>query len=241
MNNLDLSWNYQTKQIELERYEKKVKDTPLRRRLITLQRFLQQGQKLLSDVEKQAKLKENRISEIENKSKSYIDDLEDLNKDFSYYSECDPEELDEKEITQAVKEAERLGDNISNLRKTISRLRQEVEVSDAKIRDNLMKMRQAKAEYDKLYKDYQVEAKSIEDDLAEKKSVVEKAAEGIPADIMAEYNRIKANREDPVAILNGNICGGCNLQLPIGISSLIRNSDKLVRCENCGRILYIKE
>lgn len=241
MENLDQLWEYQAMQLELEKYDRTVKDTPTRRKLVKLQRFLQQGQKMLADMEKAAKVKQDKITEIEKKNKAYMDDLEDLDKDFSYYYECDPEELDEKEILQAVKEAEKLGDNVASMKKLLTQMKQEIEASDNKVRDSLAKMRSAKTEYEELYAVYQKEMEEVSGELERRKAIVDEAASKLPKDMLAEYNRIKGFRTNPVAILSNNLCGGCNIQLPSGMSTLAKNSDKLIECENCGRILYIKD
>ena len=241
MENLDLLWEYQAMQLDLEKYERNVKDTPTRRKLVKLQRFLQQGQKMLADMEKAAKIKQDKVNEIEKKNKAYMEDLEDLEKDFGYYSECDAEELDEKEILQAVKEAERLGDNIASMRKMLAQIKQEIEVSDNKVREDLNKMRSAKAEYEELYAEYQKEMEAVSGELERRKAVVDEAAKKLPKEMLAEYNRIKGFRTDPVAILSNNLCGGCNIQLPSGMTAIVKNSDRFIECENCGRILYIKD
>ncbi len=241
MENLDKLWEYQAIQLEYEKYEKSVKDTETRRKLVKLQKFLQNGQKMLVDMEKSAKLKDDKIKEIEAKNKAYMEDLEDLNKDFGYYNECDVEELDEKEIMQAVKEAQKINENIANLKKQLAQIKNDIEESDSKVKESLAKMRNAKTEYEELYKVYEGEIAASAGELEERKKVIDEAASKLPKELLAEYNRIKGFRMNPVALFQNNICGGCNIQLPSGMTSVVMNSAKPVECENCGRILYIKE
>jgi predicted nucleic acid-binding Zn-ribbon protein len=66
------------------------------------------------------------------------------------------------------------------------------------------------------------------------------AATAVPADLMALYEKIKAN-EDGVgaaALVNGR-CGGCHLALPATEIDRMKREppDALVTCEQCGRIL----
>jgi predicted nucleic acid-binding Zn-ribbon protein len=67
-----------------------------------------------------------------------------------------------------------------------------------------------------------------------------RAAEGIPADVLATYERLRA-RLDGVAVarLSGNHCDGCHLALPAAELDRIRHlpAQALVTCDQCGRIL----
>jgi predicted nucleic acid-binding Zn-ribbon protein len=67
-----------------------------------------------------------------------------------------------------------------------------------------------------------------------------RAAEGIPADVLATYERLRA-RLDGVAVarLSGNHCDGCHLALPAVELDRIRHlpPQALVTCDQCGRIL----
>jgi uncharacterized protein len=65
-------------------------------------------------------------------------------------------------------------------------------------------------------------------------------ATGIPAELLAEYDRIRSNSGGiGAARLQGATCLGCNLGLPAVVVDRIRkmDSDEVVHCEECGRIL----
>lgn len=44
----------------------------------------------------------------------------------------------------------------------------------------------------------------------------------------------------PVALVNGNKCGGCNMELPAVVARRLKEQD-IVECDNCGRILYLQD
>jgi predicted nucleic acid-binding Zn-ribbon protein len=48
---------------------------------------------------------------------------------------------------------------------------------------------------------------------------------------------LQSNPENPVVALEQDICGGCRIGLSKHIAKLVRQGDKLLRCENCMRIL----
>jgi predicted nucleic acid-binding Zn-ribbon protein len=66
------------------------------------------------------------------------------------------------------------------------------------------------------------------------------AAEVVPADLLATYDRIRAHLGGVgAAPLVGNHCGGCHLVLPATELDRLRYQpdDAVVTCDNCGRIL----
>lgn len=66
------------------------------------------------------------------------------------------------------------------------------------------------------------------------------AAAGLPADLLATYDRLRGQKDGVgAAALRARRCGGCRLELNSSDLAVIakRPSDDVVRCEECGRIL----
>jgi predicted nucleic acid-binding Zn-ribbon protein len=60
----------------------------------------------------------------------------------------------------------------------------------------------------------------------------------LPKDVLALYERIgKARGGIAVVPVKSGACGGCFGNLPTQLLNRIRDMDKLITCENCGRIL----
>ena len=239
MENLELLWQYQLAELELEKFEKKLKDTPTRKKMVKLHRFLQTSQSRIQEIEKLAIVRKNNISELETQNKALVADIEDLNKDISYYSECDVEELSEKEVQDLVKNCEQVYDNIVGIKKQLTHLKQELDKTDKEIREIYIKMKAAKTEYDALKAEHAKEIASGQTERAALKTRIDQAAQKVPADLMEEYRRIKGFRQNPVALLENDRCSGCRMQLPSGVASQVTSSKKPVECENCGRILIV--
>jgi predicted nucleic acid-binding Zn-ribbon protein len=67
-----------------------------------------------------------------------------------------------------------------------------------------------------------------------------KAADGLDTALIKLYEKIRTQLGGTgAAVLNGNRCEGCRMDLPPGDLATIRNAapDAVVRCEECGRIL----
>ncbi len=64
-------------------------------------------------------------------------------------------------------------------------------------------------------------------------------AEGVPADLLAEYEALRGGRGGiGVAKLIGTQCGGCHLTLSAVEAARIRkHPDQVTHCEECGRLL----
>lgn len=64
----------------------------------------------------------------------------------------------------------------------------------------------------------------------------------IDGKMLQEYERILHSREGlAIAAVKDNSCGGCHMLVPPQVLNLIRMYERIVTCEVCNRILYIKE
>src|SRR5437870_7815054 len=81
---------------------------------------------------------------------------------------------------------------------------------------------------------------AIEAELAAELEARTAAAAGIPADLLDQYERLRAKLEGVGAarLVNGR-CSGCHLTLPASELDRIRHAspDAVVLCDQCGRIL----
>ena len=66
-----------------------------------------------------------------------------------------------------------------------------------------------------------------------------KLAAGFPADLLALYDRIRAQKGTGAALLRARRCGACRLELDRNAITHIKSAaaDEVVRCEECGAIL----
>ena len=150
---------------------------------------------------------------------------------------------DSKTAEQAktlIKQATAVVNKSGKLKEDLQSMHDEVEQADKTVRELLQKMLSAKKEYDMLKVEHQKELDSGSGEQQALENAVKEAAQNISPEILAEYNRIKGFRPNPVAILENSRCNGCNMQLPAGVSGRILKGDGIVTCENCGRILIIE-
>jgi uncharacterized protein len=79
----------------------------------------------------------------------------------------------------------------------------------------------------------------IDEELAAAEAERAPATEGIPEDLMALYERLRAKSGIGAAELRARQCGGCHITIDAAELAQIRRApaDEVVRCEECQRIL----
>jgi predicted nucleic acid-binding Zn-ribbon protein len=65
----------------------------------------------------------------------------------------------------------------------------------------------------------------------------EELAQGINKPLLSKYERIARRLGRAVVPITGNICLGCFSIIPTSYTSA-ENRDKIMQCENCGRMFY---
>ncbi|MBN1154050.1 hypothetical protein JXB12_03935 [candidate division KSB1 bacterium] len=74
-----------------------------------------------------------------------------------------------------------------------------------------------------------------EDDLLQ---VREDLRHRIPVSLLYHYDRLKKRYKRAIVPVKDNICLGCLIKIPSGISASGRSDSEIYFCEGCGRILY---
>jgi predicted nucleic acid-binding Zn-ribbon protein len=64
---------------------------------------------------------------------------------------------------------------------------------------------------------------------------------GLPATILAHYDRLCDTGKKGVATIHNQACSGCHICVPSGILAELRRPDTLRLCENCRRYLFLRE
>lgn len=85
--------------------------------------------------------------------------------------------------------------------------------------------------------------REIDASLAELASTRGPAIEGMPADLMALYERLREQKGVGASLLRSRQCGGCNMAIDASELSHIKAApaDDVIRCEECQRILVRTE
>lgn len=230
---LELLWNFMQYDMEADRFESAMRNAPDRVKLLKQRDFLLELQNSVKRIESEIATMSDRLEAVRDEAKR-LQGL--LDTQLKAIEENPPETLEE--IARQAAAVQRLEDSLQHYEQELSKMRKDSEQRDRQQKDIRLRYARTKAEYDALKKSYEVEFGRDKVKLAELKARAEKEAANVDADLMARYHEVKQHVTPPIAQLNGNRCGCCNMSMPAAVMNEV-NSGKLVECDNCGRILFV--
>lgn len=213
------------------RYEKEAKPQEIK----TLESAFQEKkqhlaslEKIALDLQKQRKENELELTSKEEGVKKLESQLYTLKTNKEYQAML-------QEIENAKADASIIEDKALELLEHIDKTKKDMEQEKQKLQaEEKIFMEQKKNIEDRI--------KEIDDRLSQLEAQRKQALPEIEPKILAQYERILANR-DGLAIVSvkNNSCQGCNMFMPPQMINLIRMYEHVVTCEVCNRILYINE
>ena len=231
---LELLWNYMQYDMEAERFEAAMRNAPDRIKLLKQRDFLLEQQNGVKRIEREIETMKDRMAAIQDEITRLQGLLENMVKSFE---ENPPETLEEIEKQRIA--AQRLTDTLQHYMQELTRMRKDSDQRDRMQKDIRLRYARTKAEYDELKKKYEVDFARDKAKLAELKARAEAEAAHVDAQMLARYRAAKQHVTPPMAQLNGNRCGCCNMSMPAAVMSEV-GSGKVVECDNCGRILFVE-
>ncbi|BAL81292.1 zinc ribbon domain-containing protein [Caldisericum exile] len=149
----------------------------------------------------------------------------------------------QKELKAAKKSEENLTSRLEELKKSLSFVESEISDKDKKIKeisDNIIKLKNR-------YESIQEEYKKLEKEIKEEKGTLDKEFENVlstlPLEFTREYLSIREDFPDgAITEVDHGHCGNCGVKLPIEFVEFLKETkgNKILRCEICGKILYLK-
>ncbi len=235
MEQLDLLWQYQQVDIEVDRFEREMRADPKRQKLIKDRDFLVEQQNVIKRIEGEVAVMADRLEALQDEVTRLRDSVADLNARLTKQEPADAEEARTHMAT-----AQKLMNSITRYETELGKLRKDADARDRQQHEVRVRAAKVKAEFDALKKTYDEEYKGQAGDLEQLKARAAKASQEIEPAMLERYNTIKRHSMPPIARLNDDRCGGCNMSLPQAVLHKIRAGSAAVECENCGRILLVK-
>ncbi len=241
MDKLKALWDYQTAENELEQLEQSLKNTETRKRLIHQQKLFQNNQVHLKKLEQESVLAQNRMMEISAQTDALKKQMEQKDAEILETEGYELDDLFLEDVQELVKECENIKSAVEMNKRKLVDIMHQLEKSETEIKETLVKMSNAKKNFDQLKAMHAKELDAGKDDLEKLRANVAKAGKNVSSDLMEEYKRIKQHRPHPVAYFKNKRCQGCNMELPSSQLQELKAGDKIILCENCGRILFAVE
>ncbi len=236
MNKLDALWEYQQAELALDKVESRIKTTPSRQKLNKLHAFLSEQQSLIVNIQKQIEVRRTsidklaaQIEEFERKYELELSEFQMMEND---------EECTAAEMTESRHALESLLSQVDTARRDLYDTLVWIEKATAEYKDTFAKAGKAKKEYDAVRKQCEDEIAAAQPEVDAAKAAAAKLRSAVDPVLLKKYDTIKRHHAAPVAKVENNQCGGCNMSLPTATIKRVASGVGLVECENCGRILY---
>ena len=120
-------------------------------------------------------------------------------------------------------------------------MRNDAEIKDRQQKEIRVRAAKTKVEYDQLKQDYDKEYKADSNTLTEMRAKVEEEAKKVDPKMLEHYRSVKQHVTPPMAKLIDNQCSGCFVSPSNATLLKLKESDSIVECDNCGRIIYIEK
>ena len=235
MEQIEKLWEFQKADMTCDRFEREIQKNANRQQLLKYREFMLQQQEAMKRIESEVDAMGDRMENLRAEISHLEEELLDLQ---DTLKEKEPETI---EIARkSLSYAQKLVTAIEKCEKELSKLRRDADARDKQQHEVRVRAAKVRAEFDALKKVYDGEYREQAVQLQKLRAEAAKAAEGIEPKLLAKYKEIKQHTVPPIArVVDGNRCGGCNMNMPQVIMGQIKQGAKSVECENCGRIVIV--
>ncbi len=230
---LDMLWAFMQVDMEADRFENEMRQAPNRLKLIKHRDFIVEQQANMKRIEEEVATMCDRMEAISDEASRLEGVVHAQVAEVQGGVPASIEELDGR-----IAQVQKLLETISHYEQELQRIRKDAEVRDRQQREIRVRAAKAKAEYDEIKQVYDQEFRRDSEKLSTLKHRAEAAGKSIKPDLLERYMNIKQHAAPPMARLVGGQCGGCYMSLPSVTLKQIQAGERIVECDNCGRILY---
>jgi len=231
----ELLWQYQQVDMELDQYEREMRNNSNRKELLKHRDFLMEQQNVLKKIETDVEIMSDRMEALADEITRLNGSVAEATANFEANR---PQDLEEAK--KQIASIQKLIATISRYEAELAKMRKDSEARDRQQREVRVRAAKARAEFDRIKVIYDEEYKAASGKLDELKAKVAKEAQGIDSQLLEKYKAIKRHAAMPITRLHDDRCGGCNMQLSAADKDKVRSGLPYVECENCGRIILVK-
>ena len=230
---LDTLWKFMQVDMEADGFESRMRQSPNRQKLVKARDFLKDQQANMKKLENDVAVMQDRLEAVEDEAERLEKVLEGLTE--TYESNPPANAEDAQKQAEAVA---KLLDTLQHYEAELTKMRKDADTKDRQQKEIRVRAAKTKMEFDQLKLEYDKEFKADTAKLQEMRAHTEQEAKNVDPALLAKYRSIKQHCTPPMAKLVNGQCSGCFMSLPSATLLDIRNGDRIVECDNCGRILY---
>ena len=233
---LDQLWQFMQVDMEADRFENKMRQSENRQKLLKQRTFLMDQQTNMKKLESEIAVMQDRLEAIRDEA----DRLDKLLAAAAAEIEANPPATAE-DANKRAESVQKLVDSLSRYEQELQKLRKDSETKDRQQKEIRVRAAKTKIEYDQLKQVYDTEFKKDSAQLQKLRADIEKEAAKVEPKLLERYRSIKQHCTPPMARLIDGQCSGCFMSLPSATLLELKEGNRIVECDNCGRILYIEE
>jgi len=230
---LDMLWQFMQVDMEADNFENTIRQSEKRQKLLKQRNFLMEQQNNMKKLENDVAAMTDRLEAVRDEAERLQKVLGNLVEEI----EANPPKSAEEAETR-MDSVQKLMDSLSRYEQELSKMRKDAEIKDRQQREIRVRAAKTKIEYDQLKQEYDVEFKKDAAKLKEMRAKTEAEAKKLDPAALEKYQNIKQHCTPPMAKLIEGQCSGCFMSLPSATLLEIKTGEKVVVCDNCGRILY---
>ncbi len=235
MDQFELLLKYQQADMELDKFERAMRDNANRKELLKLRDFLVEQQNALKKIESDVAGMSDRIDVLADEVKRLSGAVADA---AAAFAAKPPEDLEAAQKQTA--SMQKLTNTIAQYEQELTKLRKDADARDRQQREVRVRAAKARADFDRIKVIYDEEYQKAKVKLEALRKKVAEQEEGIEPQYLEKYKSIRRHSTPPITHIHDGRCGGCNMQLPSAEMSRVRDGAAFVECENCGRIILVK-
>ncbi len=230
---LDTLWKFMQVDMEADRFENQMRQSPNRQKLVKARDFLKDQQANMKKLENDVAVMQDRLEAVEDEASRLEKVLEGLTETYENNPPANAEEAQKQAEAVA-----KLFETLQRYEAELTKMRKDADTKDRQQKEIRVRAAKTKIEFDQLKVEYDKEFKADTAKLQQMRANTEQEAKNVDAAMLAKYRSIKQHCTPPMAKLVNGQCSGCFMSLPSATLLDIRNGDRIVECDNCGRILY---
>ncbi len=227
-------WKFMQSDLDVDRFENEMRQSPLRAKYMKMRNSLVDMQAANKKLEEDVAAMYDRLEAVKDEAERLAGQLQAL---LASIGDTLPEDLDELHKQQAA--VGKLENTLARYEQELNRMRKDCDLKDKQQKDIRLRAARAKAELDKVKEEYDNEFKRDKARLEQLRAAAEKASKLVDEHTLDRYRATKQHVTPPLARMNGNRCGGCNMDLPAVMLARLKNGEE-IECDNCGRILIVE-
>ena len=230
---LDTLWQFMQVDMEADGFENKMRQSASRQKLIKQRDFLKDQQANMKKLENDVAVMQDRLEAVQDEAVRLEKVLAGLSEELN----ANPPENVEDAQKQA-ENVQKLLDTLTRYEQELQKMRKDADVKDRQQKEIRVRAAKTKQEYDQLKVTYDKEFKEDTAKLQKMRARTDEEAKKLDPGLLNKYKSIKQHCTPPMAKLVNGQCSGCFMSLPSATLLDIRSGDRIVECDNCGRILY---